>query len=247
MGKKFIWTAAVLTFIAAVPYTALAGGEAGERFAAATESSQSYGPAAEASIWEKAEQALADPEAMNNLRTKYAVEETLIYKTPDENGGTYDTSRVNTSFEVLAESGGWSIITTQSGVAFIRSDALAEEPIEKWRMDYTEEDLYVMAHALAGESQNCSDEEQRYVGSVILNRVAHSSFPGTIKGVVFQKGQYACTRDGNYYREPTEKNWANARWLLENGSVLPANVVWQSGSRQGKGVYIKTAHHYYCY
>ncbi len=112
---------------------------------------------------------------------------------------------------------------------------------------YTEEDLYVMAHVLAGECQSCPDQEQLYVGSVVLNRRSHPSFPNSVKGVVFQKGQYSCTRDGNYYREPTDRNWANAKSLLENGSVLPANVIWQSGGRQGKGVYVKTKWHYYCY
>lgn len=112
---------------------------------------------------------------------------------------------------------------------------------------YTEEDLYILAHVICGEAQSSSDEEQRYVGSVVLNRVNHGKYPNTIKGVVFQKNQYSCTRDGNYYRTPTERNWANARYLLENGSVLPGNVVFQSGARQGKGVYVKTASHYYCY
>ena len=69
----------------------------------------------------------------------------------------------------------------------------------------------------------------------------------TIKGVVFAPGQYSCTRDGNYYREPTASNWANAKWLLENGSILPGNVVWQSGGRQGRGEYLRTRYHSYCY
>lgn len=127
------------------------------------------------------------------------------------------------------------------------SEAQTVESGEEEAAAYTEEDLYVMAHVLAGECQSCPDQEQLYVGSVVLNRKNHPSFPNTIKGVVFQKGQYSCTRDGNYYREPTERNWANARTLLENGSVLPANVIWQSGGRQGKGVYVKTRWHYYCY
>ena len=38
---------------------------------------------------------------------------------------------------------------------------------------YTEEDLYVMAHVLAGECQSCPDQEQLYVGSVVLNRKDH--------------------------------------------------------------------------
>lgn len=110
-----------------------------------------------------------------------------------------------------------------------------------------QEDLYILAHVICGEAQSCPDEEQLYVGSVVLNRVHHPSFPDTIKGVVFQPGQYSCTRDGNYNREPTDRNWANAKYLLENGSILPGNVVWQSGGRQGKGVYIRTGYHCYCY
>lgn len=123
----------------------------------------------------------------------------------------------------------------------------AQEEALAQPLSYTEEELYIMAHVLAGECQSCPDQEQLYVGSVVLNRKNHPSFPNTIRGVVFQKGQYSCIRDGNYYREPTQRNWANARTLLESGSVLPANVIWQSGGRQGKGVYVKTKWHYYCY
>lgn len=112
---------------------------------------------------------------------------------------------------------------------------------------YTDKDLYILAHVICGEAQPCPDEEQLYVGSVVLNRMNSDQYPDTIEGVVFQRGQYACIRDGNYYREPTTANWANAKWLLENGSVLPGNVVYQSGARQGRGVYLRTAYHYYCY
>ncbi len=122
----------------------------------------------------------------------------------------------------------------------------AEEPQEA-ALSYTEEDLYILAHAICGEGQCYPDEEQLYIGSVILNRRSHGAYPDSIKGVVFQKGQYACTWDGNYYREPTEANWRNAKWLLENGSILPGNVVYQAGFRQGNGVYLQTRYHKYCY
>lgn len=112
---------------------------------------------------------------------------------------------------------------------------------------YTEKDLSILSHVICGEAQNCPDSEQLYVGSVVLNRMNSGRYPGTIEGVVFQCGQYSCTRDGNYYRPPTAANWANAKWLLENGSILPGNVVFQSGGRQGRGVYLKTSYHTYCY
>ncbi len=123
---------------------------------------------------------------------------------------------------------------------------MLQEPAEE-TPSYTEEDLYILAHAICGEGQCYPDDEQLYIGSVILNRRDHGAYPDTIKGVVFQKGQYACTWDGNYYREPTEANWRNARWLLENGSILPGNVVYQAGFRQGSGLYLQTRYHKYCY
>lgn len=248
MSKKLIiWTVALLVLVWVIPSTVWAENDTDTGTVSVEESSQEYGPAAEADLWSLAGKAVTDPEKEKNKKTKYTVKEAAIYQAPDENGTVLDISGVNTSFEVIAEDSGWSIITTQGGVAFVRSDALADEPVERWRLNYTENDLYIMAHALAGECQNCPDQEQLYVGSVILNRVAHPAFPSTIHDVVFQKGQYACTWDGNYRRTPTERNWENARQLLENGSILPANVIWQSGSRQGKGVYIKTRYHYYCY
>lgn len=146
-----------------------------------------------------------------------------------------------------AADGASSAATAQAGTEQGEQTEGIDEALAQPAASYTEEDLYVMAHVLAGECQSCPDREQLYVGSVVLNRKSHPSFPNSIKGVVFQKGQYSCTRDGNYYREPTDRNWANAKALLENGSVLPANVIWQSGGRQGKGVYVKTRWHYYCY
>ena len=149
---------------------------------------------------------------------------------------------LNTTFEVVLDIGGWSMITTEDGYAYIKSEFLNDDEVK-----YTAEDLYIMAHVLAGEAQFCDDAEQKYVGSVVLNRVAKAGFPGTIKGVVFQKKQYSSVADGNYYREPTKSNWENAKWLLENGSVLPEYVVFQSKGKQGNGVYLKTKWHQYCY
>ena len=117
---------------------------------------------------------------------------------------------------------------------------------------YSEKDLDILSHIICGEAQSYSDELQLAVGSVFLNRVKDSRFPNTFEEVAFQKRQYACTRDGNYYRKPTDRNIANAKYLLENGSVLPENVVFQAEFKQGKGVYKtievgKRRKMYFCY
>ena len=174
---------------------------------------------------------------------KYALYEAGIYEEPDESSEILGYSIINTSFDVIIEENEWAEIATFNGMAYIKSEVLSEESVKT----YTDEEVYLLAHVLAGECQSCPDNEQLYVGSVVLNRKAHPDFPDTIEAVVFQKGQYACINDGNYDREPTDRNWSNAKWLLENGSVLPANVIWQSGCRQGSGVYLRTKWHYYCY
>ena len=168
-----------------------------------------------------------------------------IREKPDIEARILDQTMLNTSFEVIGEYDGWSMITTEDGYAYVKSEYLSDTEIET--PQYTEKDLYILAHVICGEAQGYSGEEQRYVGSVVLNRVKHPKFPDTIEDVVFQPGQYACVQDGNYYREPTEENWSNAQWLLENGSVLPLDVIWQSKGKQGRGVFLKTQWHSYCF
>lgn len=160
---------------------------------------------------------------------------------PNTDSEILATIQYNGEVVVIGEENGW--YRTEAG--YMSSEFLSDEKCPT--LPYTEEDLYVMAHVLSGEAQHCSDQEQRYVASVVMNRKNSSRFPNTIKGVIFQKGQYACTWDGNYYRKPTQRNWDNARWVLENGSILPEYVIYQSGFPQGKNVYVKTDVHYYCY
>ncbi len=111
-----------------------------------------------------------------------------------------------------------------------------------------ESDLWLTAHLIAGEAQYCDDTEQRYVASVAWNRVKDDRFPDTIEEVIYQDNpiQYACTIDGNFYREPTQQNWENARYIIDNGSTLPEDVVWQSDCIQGNGMYTQTQWHIYC-
>lgn len=76
------------------------------------------------------------------------------------------------------------------------------------------------------------DEQQLNVGSVALNRVTSPLFPGTLEEVITQPGQYACASYINTLT-PDERTIANARKLLEDGSVLPADVLTQSESPLG--------------
>lgn len=112
---------------------------------------------------------------------------------------------------------------------------------------YSEEDLYVMAHVIMGEAGGNSWDLKIGVGSVVLNRVKDERFPNTIYDVVFQNGQYACTWDGNYNKEPTEECYDAALFLLENGSQMPDYVIWQAEFLQGDGVYEQIENTFFCY
>lgn len=101
---------------------------------------------------------------------------------------------------------------------------------------YSQDDLYWLSRVIQAEAGGSwmPDWLQQGVGSVVLNRVASGKYPGSIKDVVFQTGQYACTDNGSIYQEPSQKAVENARYLLENGSVLPAGVLGQSEFIQGE-------------
>lgn len=136
--------------------------------------------------------------------------------------------------------------TTQPIEEAIPATENIEEENGQW---WTEEDYQYLLMIIVGEAQNCSRQEQMYVGSVVLNRLHSSWFPkqNTIKQVATAKGQYACMRDGNAYKTPTETNKEVALELLNNGSVLPENVVFQALFKQGNGVYCKINKTYFCY
>lgn len=129
------------------------------------------------------------------------------------------------------------------------SEFTETEPEPIVNAPYDESDLEMLAHLIGGEAgaNYCSDKMKYYVGSVVLNRVASDYYPDTLEEVIFQKGQYACTWDGNYDREPTESCYEIAKDLLINGSVLPANVIFQAEFEQGDGVYCQEQNMIFCY
>lgn len=144
--------------------------------------------------------------------------------------------------------------------AYAEPDAPFEtELVAKAEKDYSqvepESDLWLIAKVICGEAQNCDRTEMEYVASVILNRVADPRFPDTVSGVVYQDNpvQYQCTRDGNWYKTPTQANWEEAEYVLNmfntcGYTCLPGNVLYQSKCPLGSGTYTVTAWgHYYSY
>lgn len=113
------------------------------------------------------------------------------------------------------------------------------EEIDQPTIPHTEDDLDLLARLLTAEvgSTWIPDEIQLYVGSVVLNRMVHEYFSDTLYDVIYQPGQYSPTWNGRINNTPDERTIENARKLLEEGSILPTNVVFQANFKQGEGIH----------
>lgn len=124
---------------------------------------------------------------------------------------------------------------------------IIEEKAES--ISYTEQDIDLLARVIWAEAGSdwLTDEHQQAVASVVINRTNDNRFPNTIEGVIYQKGQYGCVSNGMINQTPNQRAYDNARYVLENGTTIPENVVWQSQSVQGNGIYKNIQGHYFCY
>lgn len=110
---------------------------------------------------------------------------------------------------------------------------------ELMRPKYSEEELDLLARLVYAEA-GCTwipDWVQQAVASVVINRVNSPVYPGTIREVIYQPGQYGPAWSGSIERAADARTIANARAVLENGSTLPANVTGQAGFISGGGMY----------
>ena len=122
-----------------------------------------------------------------------------------------------------------NIIAEKSRLSY--KPIIVEEP-----KTYSNEDLRILATVIHYEARGCPDRHQQLVAQVVLNRVADSRFPNTIKAVVEQPGQYSAKYTRSY-PNISQKCYDNARLALEGKVDCPSNVVFQAQFRQGTGVY----------
>lgn len=118
------------------------------------------------------------------------------------------------------------------------SEILAAIEREK-KPAYSQEDLDLLSRIIYAEvgAVWVPDWVQQMVGSVVLNRVSSSYFPNTIREVIYQPGQYSPTWNGSISKKPDARTIANAKYLLEHGSICPKNVIGQNSVITGSGVY----------
>ena len=78
-------------------------------------------------------------------------------------------------------------------------------------------DVALLAKVISAEARGEPYSGQVAVGAVLLNRVAHPSFPNTIAGVVYEPGAFTCMVDGQIDQPVADSAYQAARDAL-NGS-----------------------------
>ncbi len=107
-------------------------------------------------------------------------------------------------------------ISTYAALGMNDSVKVLENDKKQSNSNYTNSDLYLLAKCIYAEARGESYTGQVAVGAVIMNRVASSSFPNTISGVVYQKGAFTAVSDGQINLSP-DKTAMNAAQDAMNG------------------------------
>lgn len=87
--------------------------------------------------------------------------------------------------------------------------------------DFTTE-VNCLAEAIYYEARSEPFEGQMAVAQVVMNRVRHSAYPGTLCGVVYQGSerrtgcQFTFTCDGALFREPRGRAWRRSQVVAEH-------------------------------
>ena len=125
--------------------------------------------------------------------------------------------------------------TPLGGVSLVR-----QKVIDKGMTLPEQDDIELLANVMFYENWSTDKDHLAayYTGAVVLNRVKHKWFPDTIRGVLYQRGQYATTHKF-FTKEIPDECYELAKKLLREGAPeMPENVIYQSTHKNfGSGVW----------
>jgi N-acetylmuramoyl-L-alanine amidase len=75
-------------------------------------------------------------------------------------------------------------------------------------------DVALLARLISAEARGEPYTGQVAVGAVVLNRIKHPSFPGTLAGVIYQPGAFSCLDDGQFYEPVADSAYKAAQDAL---------------------------------
>lgn len=95
---------------------------------------------------------------------------------------------------------------------------------------YNEEDLNWLSRIITAEAGNQPLLGQIAVGNVVMNRVASPRFANTVKGVIFQEGQFDPVRTGGINMPPFDSCVVAAKLALEGYDVVGNALFFQQSA-----------------
>ena len=75
-------------------------------------------------------------------------------------------------------------------------------------------DEALLARLISAEARGESYQGQVAVGAVVMNRIAHPSFPNTMAGVIYQRGAFSCLGDGQFDQPVAQSAYQAARDVM---------------------------------
>ena len=88
------------------------------------------------------------------------------------------------------------------GVTLSGSGSSSSKPASAGTAKYVSSDHRLLAKCVHAEARGEPYKGQVAVAAVVLNRVASSSFPNTVSGVIYQSGAFSCVDNGSINNTP---------------------------------------------
>lgn len=112
-----------------------------------------------------------------------------------------------------------------------------QETAVKYRdeVDYTEEDLKLLACLVHSEAGDQCYEGKLAVANVVLNRIKSSKYPNTLKKVIYQPGQFTVSSSGSLAKQLA--NYDNYTSNSQKLSIKAARAALEGANNIGKRLY----------
>lgn len=107
----------------------------------------------------------------------------------------------------------------------VRGKAI-ESPHQPVKTTSNKDSVYLLAQLITAEAKGEPYSGKVAVGNVVMNRVESNNFPDTIRGVIFQTGQFSPVTNGSIHNEPTESAIKAAKEVLNGKQVVGSGALY---------------------
>ena len=134
----------------------------------------------------------------------------------------------------------------KAGVEYFLSNKENVNNINRWNIDLSEDEKYLLAQILYCEARGESDTGQQAVVEVIFNRYYASFFPNTIYEILSQRNQFESWKK-HFKVSPTEKEFNNIDKVLNGETyILPYETLYFSTMPANNDIEITIGGHVFC-